>query len=271
MKYALLCFLLINALAVCAQKPFYYVSGKVVDPKTGVGEPGIYVALQGRYVSLFMGGPEYFEDLVLDSTDRQGNFNIKIPAHVVDSFSKEQGGLFAKYCFALDTRTARGPWEYELYNNLHTVSIEVNVTTNVNAPDTNSFFDRVYLNKHTRLITKENKPFREDLTGITMPFYKGGFFQFQLPPNDTSYRDQDYLIVSVQEVRKNGTIIDLGHTSYSKDEMNELTLVKPYAPLNIVLAKMPRGEFRIDTITIIKNVVVQPGEIKKIAVPVQKK
>jgi hypothetical protein len=255
MKRFILGILVIAGVAGCARQPYYRVSGKVVDYKTGKGIPGMYVAFQGFYIAAFFGGPEYFDDLALDSTDRNGNFSIKVSAAIADSFAKEHGGILGSYCFALDARSTKRGEMPDLYRFLHIPCITIY---------DNSIEDRVYINQRTKFLTPDNKHFRKDITGLVVPFYKGSFLQFQLPKGDTTFFNNSYLYVDVREVTDKDSLIWKGHTSYDKAHLHEYTLVRPYIPFNITLAKAMISERRLDTFAILKNVSLQPGEIKKI-------
>jgi hypothetical protein len=248
---------------VHAQEPFYYVSGKVIDHKTGKGMPGIYVAFQGRSVAAFFGGTEYFDDLALDSTDKNGNFKIKVPAAIADSFTKEHSGPFGKFDFALDVRTARSSNWADLTPDQRVISelFEIEDSAIIN-----KYHCRITINQSTRIYS--NIIFlRKDITNVEMPLCKGSLLQFVLPKRDTGFYNNNYLYVSVQQLANDGSIQKQGHTMYSKYYNTEPALVPPHVPLNIVLAKMPVNEQRMDTLTIIKNVSLQPGELKKIRVP----
>ena len=264
MKFTVLCFLLISVLTACAPKPYYYVSGRVVDYKTGKGLPGIYVAFQGFYVEAFFGGPEYFEDLAIDSTDKEGNFRIKVPTAIADSFAQSQSGPLGHYSFALDVRTARSPEWPDLTPHQHILSRLFNIQDSTLV---DGFRDRISLQHRTRIFA-DMKHVRKDMAGITMPFYKGGFIQFEFSSADTASYKNNFLEVEVQQLSRDGSINKQDHTSYDKYNMTELALVPPYVSLNIMLGKSPRGEFKLDTLTWLKNIIVQPGEIKKIQVPV---
>jgi hypothetical protein len=249
-----------------AQRPYYYVSGKVVDYKTGKGISDIYVAFQGLYIGAFFGGPETFVDLVLDSTDKHGNFKIKVPAALADSFSIAHSGPLCEFNFVLDVRTARSPEWPDLTPHQHIIPALFNINDSIIV---NGFYDRITINHRTRIFP-DITFLRKDISNIVVPFYKGSFLQFEMANHDTSFFDNNHLYVSVQQLSKEGAVKKHGHTTYSEHHHAELTLAPPYVPLNIVLAKLPIKENKLDTLTIIKNVSLQPGEVKKIAVPVDR-
>jgi hypothetical protein len=183
---------------------------------------------------------------------------------IADSFARSQSGPLGHYNFALDVRTARSPEWPDLTPHQHVVLFNIEDSTTVDG-----FRDRITINHRTRIF-HDLKHVSTDIAGIVIPFYKGGFFQFELSKPDTGFYNNSFLEVEVQQLAKDGSIKKQDHTSYDEYNNTELALVPPYVPLNIMLAKSPKGEYRLDTLTIIKNITVQPGEIKKIPVPVQR-
>ena len=86
--------------------------------------------------------------------------------------------------------------------------------------------------------------------------------------------NNNFLHVVVQELNKeNGEVIVEDQTNFDLTERvaRDNMLVKPYTMMNMILCKWPRHEDTMDTLTIIKNVELKPGEIRNIAVPTSAK
>jgi hypothetical protein len=246
-----------------AQQPAYLVAGKVVDPVTGEGIPGAYVAFQGQYVELFFGGPEYFDDLAIDSTNSNGQFALHIPTAVVDSFLKEHGQFFPNFRFALNVRTERELNASEMYFGYNVLirMLPIGNDTRYN--------DRNYINHRTLILTPKNKKWKSDTTGMVIPFSKGGVIHFVMPKEDTAFMNNNTLHVFVQELdKKNGKPIIEDQTNFDLSDRKPTNnlLVKSHTIMNITLCKWPRHENNMDTLTTIKNIELQPGEVRNIPV-----
>jgi hypothetical protein len=203
----ILVFMLISTGAM-AQQRYYHVSGKVIDPETKKGIPGLYVALQGYTVAAFFGDPENFEDLWIDSTDKKGNFHIKAPAKLVDSFIEANSHFLGRYSFAVDVRSGIEPWHYKLYGYKHIIPAIYNIEGT----------HRMYLNRCIVFLSDINVPIKNDTSGIIVPFYQAGNLQFWLPEQDSAFLNDAYLYVSVQELSATGKVVKHPGTAQCTDE-----------------------------------------------------
>ena len=70
-------FLLLAGMAGRSQEKGLSLSGKVEDPYSHKGIPGVYVSFLGMHATGIMGGTEYLDDLLLDSTDAEGRFRLR--------------------------------------------------------------------------------------------------------------------------------------------------------------------------------------------------
>lgn len=241
-------------------RSFYSISGKVIDPYTSKGIPLVYIAFQGIHAAGAMGGTEYFEDLVLDSTDRDGNFSIHVPAALVDSFIEKEGGVFNVYRFALNCRSVRSKRWWAIFEDYNLFSRFLPVDSIV-------FNDRNYLNNRTYVLTGKNQRFKSDITGMSIPFTRGSGLLIVPPPNDTSYNTNARLAVQIQEIPAgNKQVSRQDELLVDEKGLEKAMLVKPNTPLNVILRKYYLQTQQYDTLMVLRNIQLGPGEIRKIKV-----
>lgn len=230
------------------------ITGWVTDPYTGKGIRKVYVALQGSYATGLMGGTEYFDDLVLDSSDYSGRFHLKIPIHVIDSFIDKQGGPLSVYRFALEVRTTRNKEPFTLYNDYQVFSRFLPV-------DSIRFTDRNYLNRHTLLLTEKNERFKKDITGLSVPLYRGAGIQITAPA-DTDYIQKAALSVTIQELsRTTGKVVQQEELFFDRKGLEKKMLVKPRTPMNVILCKFYRGGTIRDTLAVLPRIELDPAGV----------
>jgi len=253
-------FLLLILAAACTQrKETYILSGMVKDPNTGKGIPKVYVAFQGLYATGFMGGTEYSDDLLLDSTDVNGGYRLEVPGAVIDSFIAKEGGPVSVYRFALDVRCSRSKEWLAPYENY-------NIFSRLLPIDSVSFNDRNYLNRRTYVLTEKNRSIQHDITGMSVPFYQGGALRISIPAKDTDYIRKALVAVDIRELSAaNGRVPGEEELFFSPQDLKKAILVKARMPMKVTLCKYDRESRRRDTLTVLNGVRVDPGEERVVA------
>ena len=239
------------------------LSGQVTDPRSGAGIPGVYVALEGVHATSFMGGTEYMDDLVLDSTDAKGRWHLQIARARIDSFILKNHDISSIFRFALDVRSERSHNFFERYNNYYLLSRFLPIDTAF------SFYDRNYVDEHTFILTDKNHRIQKDTAGFVVPFYKGGMLRF-LPgdpsaSHDTSFPYHYALHVVVQELsKKDGAVLREDGLYIDRKAPDKGLLLQPYLPMRITISLWYRDTGKEDTLTVINNLLVQPGQVKEV-------
>jgi hypothetical protein len=205
-----------------------------------------------------MGGTEYFEDLVLDSTDQDGRFSLRVSSAVTDSFISKEGGPLSVFRFALDVRPCLSKeWSapYSRYN----------IFSELLPVDTFLFYDRNYLNHRTYILTEKNQRFQKDSTGMSILFYRGGALNISGAAKDSAYIRNAFLAVRIQEMSAgNGKILREGERFYDAQALQKALLVRPRTPLKIIFRKYYRETRKSDTLLVLRNVQLEPGEERAI-------
>jgi len=253
-------FLMVTIGAACSRRNAPYIlSGQVKDPFTGKGIPRLYISFQGVHATGFMGGTEYFEDLVLDSTDQNGSFHLRVPPAVIDSFIDKEGGPLSVYRFALDLRPGRSKEWSDPYS-------RYNIFSEFLPVDTILFNDRNYLNHRTYILTEKNQRIHKDTTGMSIPFYRGGALCVSVPAKDTDYIRKALLAVRIQQQSAaDGKVLKEGERFYDDQALQKALLVRPRTPLNIIFRKYYRATQKGDTLLVLRNIRLEPGEERAVS------
>lgn len=253
-RYRSLTILLLAFCLSCNRPDYYVFTGRVIDPYTGKGIPKIYIACQGIYATSFMGGTEYFHDLFLDSTDPSGQFHMRVPLSIIDSFVRIAGGPVSIYRFGLEARVSRS-LEAAASDSGYTIFSDFLVV------DSLRFNDRNYLNRHVLVLTEKNERPSNETTGLSISLVRGAGLQIQ-PPADTDYIRKAALSVTIQELsRTTGKVLRQEELFFDRTSLEKQMLVRSHTPMNVILCKFYRGGTTRDTLTVRRHIDLGPGEV----------
>jgi hypothetical protein len=253
-----LLFLLYIGLAGCSQgnQPLI-LSGRVTEPYSQKGIPGVYVSFLGVHATGFMGGTEYLDDLLLDSTDAEGKFRLQVPAATIDSFARENGFL-SIYRFGLEARSMRSGHGGSPYQGYNITVRQLSIDTGFN------FFDRNDIDRHTLILTGKNERVKKDMEGVVIKLYRGAALRL-FTGDDPDYANGKLVHMTVQELERSGKIRKEDNFYLDKPSLENKLLLKPYTPVNIILSKWtPRDAGKEDTLTVLRNLQLPPGVVKEI-------